>query len=450
MKDIYEMFNDIEVDENEFEEMAVSEIEKERIKKAINEAAKQKKIKRKKRFTGKKKAAIAAAITLICISSALVVKPALANNIPIIGELFKKDLISINEEYANYINVIGKTKSCKGIDVTFESAAVDNNVLFLSIIVKNNNYEIKDKWKFTDALAIPGELKVNGEQIAESSGVSLEFIDNNTIRVLKMIQWPSGNMTNKMNIEMNTSKLFGKSGDWGIKFSLDKSKQAEKTSEEKVNAKLEINGMSGEISTVTVSPLTVALKAEGDFRKLSNAGIVGFIALDDKGNLLRYKGSAGSGPKVSPIYISNKDMKALTIIPYFINASKAPDKLPPVNLDVKNVKPIELISDQYRSIVIKDYFIEGDYLVVRYSQKNFGKDGFPQIFGAGIYLTVEGVQVKDATDDKARELNERYNDQKDVTIVYKVGASRNFMVGTLEGSNVKILKDQSVTVNLNK
>ena len=33
MKDIYELLNDIDIDENEFEEMKVSEIEKLRIKK---------------------------------------------------------------------------------------------------------------------------------------------------------------------------------------------------------------------------------------------------------------------------------------------------------------------------------------------------------------------------------------------------------------------------------
>ena len=32
MKDIYELFNDINIDENEFEEIEVSEIEKNRVK----------------------------------------------------------------------------------------------------------------------------------------------------------------------------------------------------------------------------------------------------------------------------------------------------------------------------------------------------------------------------------------------------------------------------------
>ena len=38
MKDIYELLNDIDIDENEFEEMKVSEIEKVRIKKRLKKS----------------------------------------------------------------------------------------------------------------------------------------------------------------------------------------------------------------------------------------------------------------------------------------------------------------------------------------------------------------------------------------------------------------------------
>ena len=38
MKDIYELLNDIDIDENEFEEMKVSEIEKARIKKRLKKS----------------------------------------------------------------------------------------------------------------------------------------------------------------------------------------------------------------------------------------------------------------------------------------------------------------------------------------------------------------------------------------------------------------------------
>lgn len=244
MKDIYEMFNDIEVDENEFEEISVSQIEKEKVKKNIKEALNKEKSITKKRFISKKKISIAAAITMIFISSAIVVNPALATSVPIIGELFKRDLVSVNEKYSNYLDVIGKTKSCEGIDVTFESAVADNNMLFLNFVVKNNNKEIKysnkgikdNKIEIKDtyfgALA-PIEMKVNGKSIITNGGGSWDFIDNNTIRILEKIDWSEDKLPNKMNIDINISQLFGKTGDWSVHFFLDKSKQTERTYEKK-------------------------------------------------------------------------------------------------------------------------------------------------------------------------------------------------------------------------
>ncbi len=455
MKDIYEMFNDIEVDEKEFEEMPVSEIEKERVKKNIKEALSKEKSITKKRFISKKKIAIAAAITMIFISSAIVVNPALATSVPIIGELFKRDLVSVNEKYSNYLDVIGKTKSCEGIDVTFESAVADNNMLFLNFVVKNNNKEIKDN--YSDALLIPTEMKVNGKSVSTGAGASWEFIDNNTIRILKKIDWSNDKLPNKMNIDINISQLFGKTGDWGVHFFLDKSKQTEKTYEEKVNSKLEIDGVKGEISTVTISPLTVTIKGEGKFDDMSNDTVSEFIVLDDKGNGLCWNGKSAETngllgtSKWSSTFISNNDMKSVTIIPaYKTKESEKTKKLPAVKLDVNNVKPMELTIDKDRSVSVKDYFIDGDYLIVRYNQKYFGKDSLTHMFDMPIYVTIDGTEVKEAGDDKGNELESKYRNFKGYVRVFKIGAERNIMIGTYDGSNVKMLKDKSFTVKMKK
>ena len=43
MKDIYELLNDIDIDENEFEEMEVSELEKAKVKKTLKKSLNEKK-----------------------------------------------------------------------------------------------------------------------------------------------------------------------------------------------------------------------------------------------------------------------------------------------------------------------------------------------------------------------------------------------------------------------
>lgn len=443
------MLNDIDINENEFEEAAVDEMEKERIKKNLKKSI------RRRGVAGKKKVIAAAAITFVCITSVMAVEPTLAKNIPIINQLFKQDLISINKQYADYIDTIGKTKSCEGIDVTFESAAADDNKLFLNFIVKNNNKEIKDD--YTDALLIPTSMKVNGKSVSTGAGASWEFIDNNTIRVLKKIDWSQDKVPNKMNIDIDITELYGKSGDWGVHFFLDKSNQAEKTVEEKINVKLDINGVNGKISTVIISPLTVTIKGEGDFEDMKNNSHLDFIVLDDKGNKLSWDGSSGGTKGVghaykwSSTFISNENMKSVTIIPAYKTGNvQDTKKLPVVNLDVNNVKPIELTIDKDRSINIKDYLVDGEYLIVKYNEKYFDKEASRGIFDIPVYITADGIEVKEASADKRDELYSKYGNSKDKVDIFEIGTSRKLMIGTYDGSNVKILKDKSFTVDIKK
>jgi len=448
MKDIYEMLNDIDTNEKEFESASVNEIERIRIKINLKKAIGHKKM------MIRKKVSIAAAITFICIASLIAVKPTLATNIPIINQLFKKDLINVNKQYADYMDTIGITKSCKGIDVTFESAVADDNIIFLNYIVKNNNKEIIDN--SNDAFLKPTSLKVNGKVLNTSAGASSEFIDNNTIRIIKKIDWSKYKVPNKINVDITISQLFGKSGNWGVRFFLDKSKQAEKTIEKKVNLKLDINGVKGKIETVTISPLSLMIKGTG-FEKLYNDVDLEFIVLDDKGKILHWGGSGREKQgifdsyKWNSAFTSNEAMKSVTIIPIYKKLEdKSIKKLSAVNLDINNNKPIELTIDKYKSVNIKDYFVDGEYLIVRYNQKYFGKDSFVRVLDIPIYVTADGKEVKVAADTKADKLYSKYSDLNENVRAFKVGTATKLMVGTYDGLDVKILKDKSFTVTTKK
>ncbi|KAJ50091.1 hypothetical protein BD780_004198 [Clostridium tetanomorphum] len=449
MKDIYEVLNDIDIDENEFEEIFVDDIEKERVKKNLRKSI------GKKRLMNKKKIC-AAAITFVVMSSAIIAKPALAINIPIIGELFKKNLVSVNKNYVNYIETIGKTKSYKGIDVTFESAAADKNTLFLSFIVKNNNKEIKND--YMNVLLIPTSMKINGENINAAASASWEIIDKNTIKVLKKIDLSSDNIKDKMNVDIDISELLGISGDWGVQFFMDKSKQTERTYEKELNVDININGVKGKVSNVIVTPLTVKIEGEGHFNDMCDDNVpeLDFIVLDDKGKGLRWDGGMSGDTstkgkiKWSTSFISNGNMNSITIIPKYRMPNNDIRKiLSPVKLDVNNVKPIELINDKDRSINIKNYFIDGDYLVVKYNQKYFGKDSLTCPFDIPIYVMGKGNKIEEISDYKKIDtIYNKYHNSNDNMSVFKVGKERDLMVGTYDGANVKILKDKAITIKL--
>lgn len=448
MKDIYEMLNDINIDDSELYEASVNPEEKNRIKQNVRKAI------IKKKMSYKKKIAIAASLSFILVSSIITIKPAFASSIPIIGDLIKTNLISVNSEYANYVDVIGKTKTSGGIEVTFDSAIADDNKLFLSFTVRNNNEEIINN--YTDAMLIPTSLKVNGKSVSTGAGASSEFVDKNTIKVLKKIDWSKDNKNNKMNIDIDIPEMYGKKGDWGVKFSLDKSKQVEKTIVKNINKEFQFENKKGEILSATYSPLTLTVKGSGQIYEDAKDNFSDFIVLDDKGHGLCWDGSGGDNdgiivkaPTWRTSFISNPDTKSITIIPvYRIKAQDGTDKLPPVKLDLQNKKPVLLPIDSDRSILIEEYFIEEGYLVVKFANEYFGKESYRQLCDSGIYLTADGNQLVSVDDDKAVLLCQKYDSKNQHVGVYKVGDAKNIMVGTYNGSGIKILKDYSTTVQV--
>lgn len=442
MKDIYEILNDIDIDEKEFEESYVSEEDKSRIKLNLRKAI------TKKKLSGKKKALIAASMALLISSSIVAFNPALAKGIPIIGDLLNANLISVNRHYKDYIDVIGKTKSDKGIDVTFESAIADDNELFLSFIVRNNNKEIKND--YSDALMLPESLKVNGQNLdVMGSGASWKVVDNNTVRVLQKIDWSQYEKKDKMNINIEKTQLFGKKGNWGVSFSVDKSKLVQKTVQYKVNKNIDINGIECKIDTVKASPLTISLNGTGNIERKGHH--MDFIAFDDKGCGLLWNGSSNEGlgntNRWSTSFINAEDAKNITVIPIYIAANQKQKELPSVKLDVNApAKPLVLNINADRSIEIKDYFVKGDYLFVKYVQKYQGKESLNNAIDTPIYLTVNGIELKEAVDNAANSFRNKYTNDIQPISIYKIGKARNIMLGTYNGSNLTIMKDKSVTI----
>ena len=96
--------------------------------------------------------------------------------------------------------------------------------------------------------------------------------------------------------------------------------------------------------------------------------------------------------------------------------------------------------------VYKDYFIDGEYLILKYNQRYFGKESSLGIFDMPLYITADGSEVKEASDDIFQRLYSKYADSNEIVRIFKIGGARKLMVGTYDGSDVKILKDKSFVV----
>lgn len=83
MKDNYELLNDVTIDENELEELEVTDIEKAKIKRTLKNSIKN------RRNHYKKKAIAASTIAVVSTGVFVITFPAYAKNVPIGGDIFR-------------------------------------------------------------------------------------------------------------------------------------------------------------------------------------------------------------------------------------------------------------------------------------------------------------------------------------------------------------------------
>ncbi|MBU3137117.1 DUF4179 domain-containing protein [Clostridium gasigenes] len=458
MKDIYELLNEAnidvtEIDINKIEEMEVSELERKRGKKKLMAS-----IKTKKR-TSKKISMVASLVIIMGMSSIVIAKPAWAMDIPIIGNLIQKDLIDVNSKYEDYIQAVGQTKSDQGIDVTFESAVADNNILNLSFIVKNNNESIENN--IVDAMLIPTSLKVNGEKVSTAAGGSHEIIDTNTIRVLKNVKWDYNKLPDKLNVGIEISEMYGKKGNWGVNFALDVKEIRKDTYVEKLDRVININGVDIKLEKLTMTPLTTNIKYSAKYK--DEEQYLNFVIFDENGVEVKNNGYGFSGDgwtkeiEGSCDYINNANVEQLNIIPFYdkngiqgnINME---NKLPSTKINIEKYSPVNLEINEDASIDINNWIVDGDFLIVKYSCRYLDKV-MSRGFLHRLYIEADGKDVSKLDnyareDDEAREaLYRKYNENYlDSMEVVKIGDSKNIEIGCYDGSSIVILKDEAFTV----
>lgn len=452
MKDIYELLNEIEIDESEFEEIETDELEKERIKKNINKNIK------KKRRNYKKYIASAALIGAISIGSLITVKPAFAYNIPIIGEIIQK-YIDNNENYAEYLSVIGTTKEKDGIEITFEEAAVDDNIMLLSFVVKNNNekFNKNDFGSFTDAMLIPTYLNINGKSCNIGASGDFEFIDNNTLKVVKIIDISDEKLSKKMNVNIKIDELLGKKVNFDINFKLDKSRIIKNTYKKDIDKEFKISNYDVSVKNSVVSPLTTLVTGKIKDMGTIDSGAIQYIAIDNNNKVLKDNGTSieRSGFKsdytFKNSFISNENMEKITFIPIYFNYENniKETKIKSVNLDLN--KNMNINTKDNLSLGIKKPIIDGEYLIINYDM--FYK-GLKSMILPNFDISLENndLEIKslESKNNKAiEELLKKYRDGSSNIRIFKVGNKRDFKINVYDNNNYEILEDNRFTVNLN-
>jgi len=313
MRDIFELLNDIELDENEFVEMEVSEVEKARVKNALKKSIKEKK---KLISWNWKKNTIAASI-LVCISVTTIglTLPAYAKNIPVIDNIFRffdnggngidekhKDYPSHNSvnkgtglynDYKKISNTVNLTKESNGIKFTINDAVFDGKTVTLTYTIESKqdlgNVNISMP-KISGMNAIGGSGKTSKINPNKYVGIMTASNMEDTKLDIAKIQWNIEGMKNPEN------DTFIK-GNWNFSFSLN----ATDSKTLLTNGNSEQNGVKVNINQITINPMSFTINYDQEVskttRKKSDAVYVELEIEDNLGNTYSGRDNGGKGTK---------------------------------------------------------------------------------------------------------------------------------------------------------
>ncbi|WP_107927121.1 DUF4179 domain-containing protein [Lysinibacillus parviboronicapiens] len=305
MKDIYELLNDINIDENEFEEMEVSELEKAKVKNTLKKSIN----KKRKMKSWKKNVVVASILVGLSATTFGLTFPAYAKNIPVIEDIFRffdngrtESSIDSNDvkdeekglyyNYKQFSNEINLTKESNGIKITVNDAVFDGKTVTLTYSIESE--QDLGEHAGTTLPKIEGMNALGGTdrttKIDTNKYVGILTVSNLEDKTLDIanIKW---NIDSIQNPDNHTEIK----GDWNFDFSLnavDSTMQLSDSSSER-------NGVKVNIEKISVNPMSFIvyydqIVSENISNKWDGVNVELEIK-DDLGNVYSGKGNGGKG-----------------------------------------------------------------------------------------------------------------------------------------------------------
>ncbi|UII56129.1 DUF4179 domain-containing protein [Cytobacillus spongiae] len=305
MKDIYELLNDINIDENEFKEMEVSELEKAKVKNTLKRSIN----KKRKMKSWKKNVAVASILVSLSATTFGLTFPAYAKNIPVIEDIFRfidngrtESSIDSNDvkdeekglyyNYKKFSNEINITKESNGVKITVNDAVFDGKTVSITYSIESEQ-DLGEN-AFIDSPDIEGVGAIGG------SGKTTKIDKNNYVGILTLsnLEETKLDIANiKWDIDsiQNTDNQTKIQGDWNFDFSLnavDSTMQISDSSSEQ-------NGVKLNIEKISVTPMSFIvyydqIVSENISNKWDGVDVELEIK-DDLGNVYSGEGNGGKG-----------------------------------------------------------------------------------------------------------------------------------------------------------
>lgn len=468
-KDIFKLFNEIKIEESEFDDMddEVSDIQVEKIKKNLN-----KRIKGQRNLKVAKHGSIAAAIGLISIIGIGTASPAFAKNIPILNSITQ----TLNEkfgghgDYAKYSQVVNKSATDNGVTLTVNEVIADDSKIILGYTIKSNK-KIED----LEVVGLSKFLMINGKHLGSGGGAIGNYVDDCTFVGSEEIHAALPQDSKQYDISLNVDSIMNIKGKWNIAFTASKDELVKKSEVFKLNKKVDLKDEDITVDKVVMSPIDTSIFIIGNYKNKTlegpESGVTDdYIAFDDKGvELIGKGGSFGSGTIggkefKSELYLQNQKRtpKYLTLVPCKITASrgggvsvdlktgketpiivqtKEPNKISKV---IDGVYPIELSQGSMGRVTIKEIKTENNKTTVKYTVK-----------GKAPYFQAQNLWIEDSNGKEVdfKSYDIRKDEQKPNEFIREFKAldpNKKYTIFTNDFSNVEFREDLKFKIDLNK
>lgn len=469
-KDIYKLFNEIKLEEREFEDMNedISSTQREKIKKNLN-----KRIRVENYFKLIKYGSIAVAISLVSMIGIGMASPAFAENIPVLSSITQtlNSKFGFYGEYTKYSQMVNKSVTDSGVTLTINEALADDSKLILGYTIRSDK-KIND----LEVAGLSRFLSINGKTSGSNGSATGNYVDDYTYVGTEEIHTTIPQNSDVFNINLNVKDIGVIKGNWKFAFSVSKQELLKNTTVFKPNYKIDFPDSNVTIDKVVFSPIDTSIFISGNGKnKSSRSGLDGmfdfdyWIAFDDKGVELTPKGLGGgefdsNTNKFSSEmeYIKTKSIpKYLTIIPCKITPSggggvsldkngkeipiKVKTKQPKeISKIIDGVYPIELTQGKMGKLIIKEIKTENNRTTVKYTAQ-----------GKAPYFQAEDLLIKDdqGKDIKIEDYNIRKDEKKpdEFTKVFEgLGTNKKYIIYTNDFSNVEFREDLKFNINLDK
>ena len=299
MKDIYEMINEIEIDESEFIEMEVDEVEVKRVKNSLR-----KNIKKSNKSRGKWIATASIASTVIITLG--ISFPTYAKQIPIIGNIFEALEDSIYKNYKENANEINVTKESNGISITVNDAIFDGTNITLTYTIESDK-DLGETIRLWDWFKIKGyEHSGNTTSSSFIKIADNTYIGQENINIFDLAQNPRENIEFTLDIKgiINNDDMSEIKGKWKFDISLE----AIKGETVVVNKSVENEGVTATIDRLTLNPMSTFIAfSQGvskDVRQKYDGIMMELEVKDDLGNIYLSDAHGSTGDTDFNLYSS--------------------------------------------------------------------------------------------------------------------------------------------------